>query len=761
VVGYYPLAELEGTVRRHGTASRKTVKTRRRKATEPKPSSTVIPARRSHSSVVDPQEKLKRQAGELEEAREERAALAEVLRVISRSAFDLQAVLDTLVESATRLCEAQDGFIVLPDGDVLRPAARFGFTPEYHKFLEANPITVDRGSVTGRTAIEGRVVHVADVPADPDYARRDVQQIGGYRTALGVPLLREGKVIGVIFLSRTRPQPFTDKQIELVTTFADQAVIAIENARLLNELRQSLEQQTATSEVLKIISRSPAELEPVFQAILANATRLCGAKFGSLSLYDGEAFRYAAAYNVPAEYEEARLRQLRWQPHPLSGSAKMARTNQPVQINDLRTSPAYLEGDWNIRAIVDLGGARTLLLVPMLKDDALVGLIAIYRKEVQPFTEKQIALVQNFAAQAVIAIENARLLNDLRQRTNDLSESLERQTATSEVLRVISSSRGDLQPVFDAILANATNLCDAGFASLRLSEGDQFRTVSLYNAPAALVEHWRSTPLVRPHPESALGRAALTKQVIQIDDVRKGPAYSKGDPLSVAGADLGGYRTVLSVPMLREDVLVGVIAIYRQEVRPFTEKQIELVKSFASQAVIAIENTRLLNELRESLTQQTATADVLKVISTSPGALEPVFQAMLENATRICEATFGMFWFAAGDGFRPVALHGVPPGLPTTGIASKSFGLIRTPQLAASLNRGGSFTSQTSGLNPDTRRAFGRWSNSPTSAEPARFLWCHCSRGIRWSERLPFTAKRFDHSPTSRSHYSRISPPRP
>src|SRR5262249_7174451 len=257
-------------------------------------------------------------------------------------------------------------------------------------------------------------------------------------------------------------------------------------------------------------------------------------------------------------------------------------------------------------------------------------------------------------------IENARLLNELRQRTDDLSESLEQQTATAEVLKVISSSPGDLQPVFDAILANATDLCGARFASLRLSEGDQFRTRSLYTAPIALVEHWRSTLLVRPHPESALGRAALTKQAAQIDDVTKGPAYRKRDPLVVAGADLGGYRTVLAVPMLKEDALIGVISIYHQEVHPFTDKEIELVKNFAAQAVIAIENTRLLNKLLESLQQQTATADVLKVISSSPGELNAVFAVMLENAVRICGATFGNLWLREGDGFRLGATHDAP-----------------------------------------------------------------------------------------------------
>jgi GAF domain-containing protein len=270
-------------------------------------------------------------------------------------------------------------------------------------------------------------------------------------------------------------------------------------------------------------------------------------------------------------------------------------------------------------------------------------------------------LVQNFAAQAVIAIENARLLNELRQ-------SLEQQTATSKVLEVISSSPGDLQPVFDAILANATQLCDAGFASLRLSEGDQFRTVSLYNAPAALAEHWRSTPLIRPHPESALGRTALTKQVIQIADVPKSPAYSKRDPLTVAGADLGGYRTTLSVPMLREDVLVGAIAIYRQEVRPFTEKQIELVTNFAAQAVIAIENARLLNELRqrtadlsESLEQQTATSEILDVISNSPTDSQPAFNAIVRSGLRLFPDAAIMIGLLDGDVVRAAAIADADP----------------------------------------------------------------------------------------------------
>src|SRR5262249_7537311 len=409
-------------------------------------------------------------------------------------------------------------------------------------------------------------------------------------------------------LGRTqKSQEASDKKLKAYACELEQKLEA--RTRELSEARP---QQAATAEVLRLISSAPGSLQPVFETILANATRLCGAKLGTMNLYDGDVFRVAAVHNVPSAF--AAMQNVPFRPHPRSGHAEILRTKRPVQIDDIRTTPPYLEGNPRLVALADLGGARTTVGVPMLKEDALLGTITIYRQEVCPFTEKQIELVTNFAAQAVTAIETPRLLNELQQRTADLSEALDQQTATSEVLGVISSSSGELQSVFDAMLANATRLCDAKFASLFLSEGDQFRRVGLHNAPAAFAEYWSRTPLVRPSPESALGRTALTHQVAHIDDVCTMPAYLTRDPFLVAGVELGGYRTVLSVPMLKEDELVGAIVIYRQEVRPFTDKQIGLVSNFAKQAVIAIENTRLLNELRqrtddlsESLQQQTAT----------------------------------------------------------------------------------------------------------------------------------------------------------
>ena len=589
---------------------------------------------------------------ELRKSLQQQTATADVLKVISRSTFDLQTVLDTLVESATRLCEAQDSFIFLPNGDVFRAAARYGFTPKYHEWMESHPLKVDRGTVVGRTAIDGRVVHIPDVLADPNHTRPDSQKAGGFRAALGVPLLREGKAVGVIFLSRSKPQPFSEKQIELVTTFADQAVIAIENARLLNELRQSLEQQTATSKVLEAISSSPGDLKPVFESILENAVRLCGAKFGNLYLREGDGFRAAAMHNAPPAYAEQRVGILH--PSPNTTSYRAIQTKQPAQIADITRLQAYVEGDPWLTSAVSLGGHRGALSVPMLHEDELIGVITIFRQEAGAFADKQIELLTNFAKQAVIAIENTRLLNELR-------ESLDRQTATSEVLSVISSSPGELGAVFDAMLVNATRLCEAKFGILLLWEGDAFRTVALHNAPPAFVEHRRREPVIHPAPVTALGRLVATKQVDHVADMRTEKGYVDSHPGPVSLVELAGARTVVNVPMLKERELIGCIALYRQEVRPFTDKQIALVQNFAAQAVIAIENARLLNELRQSLQQQTATADVLKVISRSTFDLQTVLNTLSESAARLCDADVTAMHRQQGTKYRAIATYGSAP----------------------------------------------------------------------------------------------------
>jgi GAF domain-containing protein/anti-sigma regulatory factor (Ser/Thr protein kinase) len=618
-------------------------------------------------ATADLQEQVAALTRELKEAREQQAATSEVLQVVSSSAGELAPVFESLLASAKHLCGAEFGAIFLREGDGFRIVALHAASAEYTEARWLAPFirpAADTG--LGRVLETKQVVQIADVRAVAGYVDNPVQapvvQLAGVRSKLSVPMLKEEELIGVIEIDRQEIRPFTDKQIELVQNFAAQAVIAIENTRLLNELRQrtddlseSLEQQTATSEVLKVISSSGGELLPVFEALLENATRLCAAKFGTLYLSEGDAFRTTVMHNVPPAFAEARLRNPLFRPPPGSALRRMAESKRAVHIPDVTLDQGYLERQPLFVTAVELGGFLAMLSVPMLKDGNLVGAINIYRQEVGPFSDKQIDLVQNFAAQAVIAIENTRLLNELR-------ESLQQQTATADVLRVISSSPGELEPVFQAMLANATRLCEASYGGMWLCEGDAFRAAGHYgNLPSEFVERWRRGTLFQPIPNLPMVRAIKTRRPFQVDDLRTSDAYREGYPMAVAGADVAAIRTMVAVPMFKENEPVGVISIYRKEVRPFAEKHIELVTNFASQAVIAIENARLLNELRESLQQQTATADVLKVISRSTFDLQTVLQTLVESAARLCDADKtiitrqknGVFYRAEAYGFSP------------------------------------------------------------------------------------------------------------
>ena len=539
---------------------------------------------------------------ELRKSLQQQTATADVLKVISRSTFDLQAVLDALAESAVRLCETDVAIIRRRAGDSYPIAATFGLSREQRDHMERYPPRADRGSVFGRALIEGRTIHVPDVLSDPEFSRPQAPAVIGVRAILGVPLVREGIVVGTLSVIRTQPRPFTQKQIELVETFADQAVIAIENVRLFDEvqgrtreLTESLEQQTATSEVLRVISSSPGDLQPVFQAMLENATRICEAKFGALYLTEGDAVRMMATSGVSQQVdEELRSAGLR-RPGPRTALGRVIATKQTAQVADALNEPGFFDvkPGYSGPQLSSVAGARTLVAVPMLKEGVLIGAIVIYRQEVRPFADKQIALLETFAAQAVIAIENTRLLNELR-------ESLQQQTATSEVLSVISSSPGELQPVFRAMLENATRICEAKFGNLFLYEEGVFRNVCPIG-PHAYSEWFRREPMVvlrDQHPQIPLARVARTKEIVHTPDLTADRTYIEGDPRIVALVESAGARSLLSVPMLKEGELIGAIVIYRQEARPFTDKQIELVKNFAAQAVIAIENTRLLNQLR-------------------------------------------------------------------------------------------------------------------------------------------------------------------
>jgi len=569
-------------------------------------------ARRRNSSIGDLKKVVAGLRRELHDALEQQAGTSKILKVISSSSGGLESVFETMLENAVRLCAATFGNLLLYEGDNFRRVAMYNAPQSLADAHQRSHIIARRSApVLDRLVHKKHFIHIADVATEaPD---EPIGKIAGARTLLVVPMIKEDNLVGAVGIYRQKVHPFTDKQIELVKNFAAQAVIAIENTRLLNELRQrtddlseSLEQQTATSEVLKVISSSAGKLEPVFAAMLANATRICEAAYGAMWLREDGKLRNVAFHGaLPAAFSKL------WK----AGSeisldsnvpiARAVRSGKAVKISDLKDDPGYREGHPLQVGAVDLGGIRTLIAVPMLKEGEHVGGITIYRREVRPFTDKQVELVQNFAAQAVIAIENTRLLNELR-------ESLQQQTATADVLKVISRSTFDLHTVLQTLVESAGKLCDANKGQITREKNGIFYRAESYGFSQEFMDYVEGSP-IKTERGSAFGRALLEGRVVHIPDVRADPEYTQLDHQR-----LGDYRTVLAVPMLREDTPIGVLILSRSEVRPFAEKQVELATTFADQAAIAIENVRLFEgvefrtrELAASLENLRTTQDRL------------------------------------------------------------------------------------------------------------------------------------------------------
>lgn len=587
---------------------------------------------------------------DLSEALRQQTATGEVLKVIASSPTDVKPALQAIVESACAYCNAYDAGVLLRVGDELHFSAHHG---PIRSGGEPRPIS--RDWVVGRSVVDKVPVQVSDFQAAeaaefPEGQRQSREQ--GHRCTLSVPLLREGEAIGAIALRRLEPVPFSEKQVSLLKTFADQAVIAIGNVRLFEEvqaktrdLSEALTYQTGSANILRVIASSPTDVAPVLDAIVKSACQLCDAYDAIVRLKDGEYIRFGAHLGpIPPVLDE----RLAIDRSFITGRAIVDRLT--IHLHDVFSA----EGDEfpGAREISQHYGIRTILCAPMLREGESIGAIMLRRREVNPFTDKQIALLQTFADQAVIAIENVRLFDEVQAKTRDLSEALTYQTGSANILSVIASSPTDVQPVMNAIVKSACELCGAYDSVALLKEGDDL-LFSAHHGPIPMRSQKRSI-----NRRWTAGRAFIEKKPIHVHDLQ---AEWDEFPEGMEMARDMGHRSIVSVPLLREGESVGALVLRRLEVNPFSEKQIVLLQTFADQAVIAIENARLFNETQEALERQTATADILKVIASSPDDVQPVFEAIAERSNRLVNGMATAVYRRHGDMLHLMAFTPVSP----------------------------------------------------------------------------------------------------